>query len=113
SLDELYGMIKTKRYTLARVRRLVLSAALGFDKKHFMTTPPYIRVLGFSKRGEEHIRTAVSIVPVIMRVADIGKLSPDCAEIFETECRATDIYSLCFKTPLECGLEYKYKLLKK
>lgn len=111
-LDELYNMIKTKRYTLARVRRLVLSAALGFDKKYFMTTPPYIRILGFSENGKEHIKTAVSIVPVIMRVSDIAKSGGDCAEVFATECRATDLYALCFKKPLECGLEYKYKLLK-
>lgn len=112
SLDELYNMIKSKRYTLARVRRLVLSAALGFDKKFFMTTPPYIRLLGFSKSGEEHIRKAVSLVPVIMRVNEIKALGDDAKEIFETECRATDLYALSFKEPLECGLEYKYKLLK-
>ena len=36
NLDELYGMIKTKRYTLARIRRLVISAFLGFDNEYFM-----------------------------------------------------------------------------
>lgn len=112
SLDELYGMIKSKRYTLARVRRLVLSAVLGFDKKFFMRTPPYIRILGFSARGEEHIRTAVSIIPVVMRVSEIAKLDSDSRDVFETECLATDLYALCFSRPLECGLEYKYKLLK-
>ncbi len=111
-LDELYNMIKSKRYTLARCRRLVLSAVLGFDKKFFMTTPPYVRVLGFSNRGEEHIKSAVSTVPVIMRVSDIKNLDRDALEIFETECRATDLYALCFNKPQECGLEYKYKLLK-
>ncbi|MCQ2451314.1 MAG: nucleotidyltransferase family protein [Clostridia bacterium] len=111
-LDELYNMIKSKRYTLARCRRLVLSAVLSFDKKFFMTTPPYVRVLGFSNRGEEHIKSAVSTVPVIMRVSDIKNLDRDALEVFETECRATDLYALCLNKPQECGLEYKYKLLK-
>jgi len=112
SLEELYNMIKSKRYTLSRVRRLVLSAALGFDKKFFMTTPPYVRVLGFSKKGEQQIKNIVSIVPVVMRATDIKDISEDSKRIFETECLATDLYALSFKTPLECGLEYKYKLIK-
>lgn len=33
SLDELYFLAKTKRYTLARIRRAVLCAFLGVDKK--------------------------------------------------------------------------------
>lgn len=111
-LEELYNMVKTKRYTLSRVRRLVLSAALGFDKEFFMTTPPYIRVIGFSKSAEEHIKNSASIVPVVLRVSDIARLGEHAARVFETECRATDLYALCFAKPLECGLEYKYKLLK-
>jgi predicted nucleotidyltransferase len=31
SLDELYSKIKTKRYTMARIRRIILSAFLGLD----------------------------------------------------------------------------------
>ncbi len=112
SLDELYDSVKSKRYTLARVRRLVLSAVLGFDKKFFMVPPPYIRILGFSKKGEEHIKDFASIVPVIARVSEIKDLGRDALEVFETECRATDLYSLSLKLPQECGLEYKYKFLK-
>ena len=112
TLDELYNMVKSKRYTLSRIRRLVLGAALGFCGDFFMKTPPYIRVLGLSELGEEHIKRLKSNTPVIMRVTNIKKLGRDALTVFETECRATDIYALCFKTALECGLEYKYKLLK-
>lgn len=112
SLEELYNKVKTKRYTLARVRRLVLSAFIGADGKFFMTAPPYVRLLGFSKKGEAHLKNLKSLIPVVTRAAQIKQLDIDCQKIFETECRASDLYALSLAKPLECGLEYKTKLLK-
>lgn len=112
SLDELYNMIKTKRYTMARIRRLVLSAFLGFDNEFFMTTPPYVRVLGFSKQGLSHLKLPQGIIPIITRAAQIKELDDGAKKVFETECRATDIYALSLGVPLECGSEQKIKLLK-
>lgn len=112
SLDELYNMIKTKRYTMARIRRLVLSAFLELDNQFFMTTPPYVRVLGFNSNGLEHLKTPQGIIPVITRALQIKNLDDDAIKVFETECRATDIYNLALGVPLECGSEQKMKLLK-
>lgn len=112
SLDELYNMIKTKRYTMARIRRLVLSAFLALDNRFFMTTPPYVRVLGFNSTGLEHLKTPQGIIPVITRALQIKNLDDDAIKVFETECRATDIYNLALGVPLECGSEQKMKLLK-
>ena len=112
SLDELYNMIKTKRYTMARIRRLVLSAFLALDNRFFMTTPPYVRVLGFNSNGLEHLKTPQGIIPVITRALQIKNLYDDAIKVFETECRATDIYNLALGVPLECGSEQKMKLLK-
>ena len=113
SLDELCSMIKTKRYTMARVRRLVLSAALGFDGEFFMTTPPYVRILGFSAAGMESLKSIASIVPVLTKASQIKSLQDAGAlKVFETENRASDLYSLAFKTPKECGSEFTAKLLK-
>ena len=44
SLDDLYTRLKTKRYPHARLRRLVLDAALGIPAE--LPAPPYIQVLG-------------------------------------------------------------------
>ena len=112
SLDELYNSIKTKRYTLARIRRLVLSAFLQFDNNFFMTTPPYVRVLGFSEQGLSHLKKPQGIIPIITRAAQIKLLDTNAQTVFDTECRATDIYNLCLNKPLECGSEQKMKLLK-
>ena len=112
SLDELYNMIKTKRYTMARIRRLVLSAFLALDNRFFMTTPPYVRVLGFNSNGLEHLKMPQGIIPIITRALQIKNLDDDAIKVFETECRATDIYNLALGVPLECGSEQKMKLLK-
>lgn len=113
SLDELYNMIKTKRYTLARIRRLVLAAFLGFDNRFFMTTPPYVRVLGFSENGLNHLKTPQGVIPIITRALQIKQLDSDAQDVFDIECRATDIYNLCLNTPIECGTEQRMKILKK
>ena len=113
SLENLYNGIKVKRYTMSRVRRLVLSAFLGFDDEFFMKPLPYVRVLGRNKTGEKIVKSAkkTSTVPIIMRVGEINKL-PDCAKkVFETEVVATDLYNLSLANPQVSGKEYTFKLL--
>ena len=114
SLDELYANIKVKRYTLARIRRLVLSAYLEIDNRLFLKTPPYVRVLGFNKDGENILKQAatVSPIPIVLRVSEIKNLGDTAKYMFETECRASDIYGLSFKTPKDCGIEYTQAIIK-
>lgn len=114
SLDNLYENLKVKRYTLARIRRLVLSAFLGIDNRLFLKQPPYMRILGFNKNGEEILRQnkANSPIPVIMRVGEIDDLGDNAKYMFEIENRATDLYALSFENPLPCGIEYNSKLIK-
>ena len=113
SLEELYNGIKVKRYTLARIRRLVLSAFLGADNTFFMKPLPYIRVLGFDKTGKELLasRLAKSPVPVITKTRDINNLDTLSKKVFNTECRATDLFGLSLNNPIECGLEYTSKII--
>ncbi len=113
-LQDLYNRIKVKRYTLARIRRLVLSAFIGLDSTFFMKQPPYVRVLGFNERGIALLKEkAVGAgIPVITRVSEINKLSEPAKKLFETECRATDLFSLALPKAAPCGLEYTAKIIK-
>lgn len=113
-LDGLYNMIKTRRYTLARIRRLVLSAFIGIDNAYFMKKPPYLRVLGFTPAGEALLkeRSQNCPVPIIARASDVKRLDDSAMGVFKIECRATDLYALSLKRPLECGLEYTSKIIK-
>ena len=114
SLDDLYNRVKVKRYTLARIRRLVLSAFIGVDSTFFMKPPPYIRVLGFNERGKELLkgRKACSEIPVVTRVSEIKRLSGLANKLFEAECRATDLFVLALPEAAPCGLEYTAKIIK-
>lgn len=113
TLDSLFNSIKTKRYTLARIRRLVLSAFLGLDNEFFMVPPPYTRVLGFSETGVEHIKQLKNtLAPIVTKVSQIKNLGERARKVLSVESKATDIFSLSLASPLECGAEYKNKLLK-
>ncbi len=113
SLDGLYNAVKTKRYTLARIRRIILYAFLGIDRSFMATKPPYIRVLGFNSSGAEILREAKKSaeLPIITRHADFEKTDDFSRKIYALECRATDLYSLCLPTVSPCGGEQKFKTI--
>ena len=114
SLNDVYNNVKSKRYTLARIRRMVLSAFLGIDNSFFMQKPEYVRVLGFNKMGEEIISGCCknADIPIILKASEIKGLSPKAQKMFSLETVATDLYLLSLKKPQECGLEYKANLIK-
>lgn len=114
NLDTLYNEIKVKRYTLARIRRLCLSAFLGFDNEFFMKPVPYVRVLGFNSTGEQILKANAkkSPVPIVSTVAEIKKLNLSAQKVFECENRATDLFSISLPQVLPCGLEYTSKIIK-
>lgn len=73
SLDKLYSLAKTKRYSHARIRRAVAALLLGIEASDCEGIPPYIRVLGFNAIGREKLRAMRSTakLPIVMRAADI------------------------------------------
>ena len=114
NLKDLCEQIKVKRYTLARIRRLVLGAYLGFDNSFFMKSLPYLRVLGFNSCGEKFLKDEIKNIkiPVILRAKEIETLPLNAKKVFEIERKATDLYSLSLEKPLPCGIEYTAKLIK-
>lgn len=110
SLDEVYAMAKTKRYTHARIRRIVMSTFLGITAKDAEGVPPYIRILGFSGNGKALLRQANGDcgLPVVMKYSDVKKLDDKAKRVFELECRAADIHSLCFPVPAACASVQKF-----
>lgn len=107
SLEELTAKIKTRRYTLTRIRRTVIAGFLGLKAGWEKKQPPYIRVLGANTRGMEILHAAKSArLPIISRSSQIKTLSPEAQRLFALECRAADLYALALPTPLPCGTEY-------
>ncbi|MDO4517045.1 MAG: nucleotidyltransferase family protein [Bacillota bacterium] len=97
SLDQVYTLTKSKRYTHARIRRMVLWAFLGLKEADRPPLPPYLRVLGFSPRGQKLLKKmkTTATLPVIVKPAHAGKLAPDLRRLFDLEARCTDLYDLC------------------
>lgn len=112
SFTELCESIKSKRYTLARIRRLVLSAFLDFDNEFFLKEPPYLRILGFSENGAKHIGNITSNKPIITRATMIKELDEKCRKVFKTESIATDLYGLSLNKKSQCSNEFTAKFLK-
>lgn len=112
SLDDLYSMIKSKRYTLARVRRLVLSAFLSIDNSLFLKPPPYTRILGSTDKGNEVLASVTNKALIVTKASEIKGLGPVAQKVFDTESKATDIFALSLLKPHGCGKEFTSKFLK-
>ena len=108
TLEEVYGLTKTKRYAHARIRRAALWGALGLKESDRPDVPPYLRVLGAGERGRALLRELkkTARLPVITRPVHAKNLDGSARRLFELEARCTDLYQLCRKAPGPCGLEW-------
>lgn len=91
SFGSLCEHIKTKEVPLSRIKRALVRITLGLDKKHMekYANEPYIRVLGFDKKGQEYlsyIRKTVE-VPLVTKTADYK-------EILLDDIHAANIYNM-------------------
>ena len=114
SLDGLYSAAKTKRYSHARIRRIVMCAFTGITAADAAADACYIRPLGINNRGAEllSLMKGQALLPVISRTSDIAELPPQAQRMFDLECRSTDLYTACLARPLLPGLEKDRKLIK-
>ena len=105
SLDDLYTRLKTKRYPHARLRRLVLDAALGFPPE--LPMPPYLHVLGARKAALPRLKQAS--LPAATALADLARTGPEAAKISRLHNKAVDFSSLCREKIQPMGLAFTAK----
>lgn len=108
SLEEVFTLAKTKRYPLARLRRLAFSAYLGLDGSLCRQSPPYLRVLGHNQRGREvlaQMRSSAAL-PVCASLAKLEKTSPLCRAFAQAEGSSCDLYNLFQPHLRPCGWDY-------
>ena len=98
---------KSKRYTLSKIRRIIMNTLLDFTADIYKPQPDYIRVLGMNKTGMAVLKQAKEqcTVPIITKTADYKENSKQ----FALDVRATDISALCCpdKTKRIGGLDFK------
>ena len=117
TLDGLYLSIKTKRYAMSRVKRIVSGAFLGLDNSVLKNSElPYIRVLGMNETGAAVLKEAKNSgcrLPVSSSLAELSKTSETAEYFAMLESRAEDLWQLGLPTPGKCGIAYTTKLIKK
>lgn len=112
TLEEIYDKIKTKRYTMSRIRRIILRAFLSITKE-YAGEPLYLHILGFSEKGMSKLAQMKknAVLPIISKYSDIYKLDTPAREMYEQECRFTDLHSLGFSPARPCGREQQSKII--
>ena len=90
--------IKSKRYAHARIRRILLSMFLGITRDILEQSPPYLRVLALNDTGRSILGQEFTI-PVITKPASAKGLTGFAKQVFDLECKATELYSLFMPNP--------------
>ncbi len=109
----LLDAVKTRRYPMARLRRLLWASLIGLTNADTTGLPPYIRVLGMNARGREILAAASPALPILTRTAQVVDLDDRAKRIFTLECTATDLHALAMEKPLPCGTDHTTKLIVK
>lgn len=105
-LYPLYDRIKTKRYSHAKLRRAVSSAALGIPAGMPEQPVPYLRVLAFGERGRSLLRTLrqTASLPICQTGRECEEAN---AAFFAVERLATDLWNCWSEQPLPSGEDYR------
>ena len=111
-IDSLYSMIKTKRFTHSRIRRIILRAFLGIDR-NTPKNPLYLHILGFNSKGRELLTKMKDSaeLPLITRYGDARALGGEILAAYERECRYSDIYNIMYKEIRPCSQEQTAQLV--
>ena len=73
TLDEMFSLAATKRYTAARIRRAMLFGLCGVRPEDLRTSPAYVRLLGASKNGCAYLSSIrkTCALPIVTKPADV------------------------------------------
>lgn len=98
TVEALLAALKTKRYTLTKLQRMLTAVYLGWEKErclHESGGVPYLRVLGFTGNGRKLLARMkqTSSVPIVLGA---GKNNHP---LLELECAATAAYALGYTAP--------------
>ena len=119
TLEDLTNMIKSKRYTMTRINRILLYVLLNISKKDIEDSYkvlPYIRVLGVNKKGKELLskisktNKKLSIVTSPKKFLDTNK-NKILKNMFEKDIFASNIYTLGYKKNPKANLDLTNKLI--
>ena len=103
SVGAVLSAVKTKRYPLSRLRRMVLCAVLGVERDMALAPPPYARLLASTARGRALLRQMgeTSNIPTINKPAGVRMMEEPARAIFTLTAAARDFYVLGYEAAEE------------
>lgn len=121
-LDTLISAIKTKRYTLTRIYRILLYALLDITKEditYSQKTTPYLRILGVSAEGKKLLREVaikkkVKVITSVKKFLDKTKPTNSNLPIINMlniDILATNVYTLGYEYDSQSNLDYTKKIV--
>lgn len=120
TIDEFINIVKSKRYTVTRLKRILVYCLLGMTKKDMLNSKkvsPYIRVLGFNQKGQEllsgiaHANPKLSIITSPRQFLDSSS-NKLLKSMLEQDIFATDVYTLGYDYDSCCGLDFTTPVIK-
>lgn len=120
TFDELIEKIKSKRYTLSRIYRILLCILLNITKKDIAIsykTTPYIRVLAMNNYGKKLISELsknknLNIITSTKQFLN-GSNNKNLQSMLLKDILASDIYTLAYKRDSRTNLDFTNKLITK
>lgn len=116
NINEFLDIVKSKRYTITRLQRILLYALLGISKEDMQLSKkvekPYIRVLGFNDNGKKLVSEIATKNPELKLITSVKKFvdsnfNKNLQIIFDKDVWATDVYSLAFENNSLANLDFK------
>lgn len=105
NLNDFFELVKTKRYTMSRLRRIAYYALLNMQKSALPKHPQYARVLGFNQTGQE-ILSQLKKVTNILVTSNFKSIAKNFPYSSNLDSKATDLFTFCQKNKKSCGLDY-------
>lgn len=104
----LCAAVKSKRYPMTRIHRLLLCAYLGITGEDLRRPVPYVRILAFGRRGQALLRQ-------LRKTASLPLLNPGqraADEYYALEVRASDLFTLFAApgAPTPAGMEQRTRI---
>ena len=98
-LEDCVRSASTRRYSRARMRRLILYAALGVRAECIKGAPPYARLLACTERGRRHLSRNADVssgTPILTKAAEVRNMGSAAEDTFELGASAHELYRLQF-----------------
>ena len=118
NIAELLDAVKTKRYTLARLKRILFNALLGITREQQETAAYsddalYIRVLGI-RQSKLHLLSELqenAALPIVLRRSDAESLPFNAKQTLELTRRASLIRALACPGNVSCRDDFSHRLV--